>query len=443
MFGKKGLPWAVSLVLIVSLLSACAGPVAAPTPTPIPATETPVPPAPTPVPPTATPVPPTATPIPPTATPAPEPAPAEPAAQLDDETVAAIEAIVDTAMTDYPVPGFSMCIIKDGELVYGRGFGLADVDSNRPVDQRSVSIQYSMSKSLTAMAVMRLVEEGKIDLDSPVTAYLPYFTMADPRYEDITVRMLLNHTSGLPDSPVQWDVPIDPAVDPLEQAVRSVSDQELPAAPGEEWIYSGVGYSALGDIIARVTGQPFASYMQETWLEPLGMLNSTFVADEVDPDLRVTGYISAEDAGVVAVEPACDVRDAPGCSLWSSYEDMVKLAQLLLNNGELDGVRFLEPSSMEAMWTPEAGTYYPDFVGPWYGPLLADYGLGWFVGEKEGHRMIGHTGGAAGYNTQLQLAPDDGLAVIAMDNWLDAEAAWYPAAYAAFDVFYLLLGFEQ
>ena len=115
------------------------------------------------------------------------------APKLDDATVAKIDAIVETAMTDYPTPGFEMCIVKDGQVVYNEGFGMADVEGGRAMTPRSVSIQASISKSLTAMAVMQLVEQGKIDLDTPVTTYLPYFTMADPRYEEITVRMLLSH----------------------------------------------------------------------------------------------------------------------------------------------------------------------------------------------------------------------------------------------------------
>ncbi|MCB0229889.1 MAG: serine hydrolase, partial [Anaerolineae bacterium] len=90
------------------------------------------------------------------------------------------------AMTDYPTPGFEMCIVKDDQVVYNKGFGLANVASDRPMTPQSVSTQASISKSLTAMAVMQLVEQGKVDLDTPVTAYLPYFTMADPRYEEIT-----------------------------------------------------------------------------------------------------------------------------------------------------------------------------------------------------------------------------------------------------------------
>lgn len=112
---------------------------------------------------------------------------------LDDATVAKIEAIIQQAMTVYPIPGFAMCIVKDGQVVYSKGFGFADLASKRPVTPQSLLLQASVTKSLVAMAILRLAEQGKIDLDEPVTTYLPYFTMADERYKAITVRMLLSH----------------------------------------------------------------------------------------------------------------------------------------------------------------------------------------------------------------------------------------------------------
>lgn len=103
-----------------------------------------------------------------------------PANKLDNVTVAKIDAIIQKAMTDYPTPGFTMCIVKDGQVVYRKGFGLADVEGQRPMTPRWDSpLDYCIAKSMTAMAVMQLVEQGKVNLDEPVTTYLPYFAMAD------------------------------------------------------------------------------------------------------------------------------------------------------------------------------------------------------------------------------------------------------------------------
>ncbi|MFZ1269212.1 MAG: serine hydrolase domain-containing protein, partial [Anaerolineae bacterium] len=239
-----------------------------------------------------------------------------------------------------------------------------------------------------------------------------------------------------------WDAPLDPTIDPLEQAVRSLSDEQLISAPGEAWNYSGWGYSMLGAIIVKVIGEPFESYMHQRWLEPLGMANSTFVMDEVDPDLYVTRYISAEDGSAAAMEHFVDPRDVPAAGLWSSCDDMTRWARFMLNKGELNGRRLLQPESINAMWTSVASTPWMDALGPWYGPYVGEYGLGWYVGEKAGHRLAGHAGAGDGVNTHIQFAPDDGLAVIAMDNWLKPDPEWYPAGFAAFDVMDLLLGIK-
>lgn len=368
---------------------------------------------------------------------------AAPATTLDEATVAKIEGIVQKAMTDSTTPGLAMCIVKDGQVVYSKGFGFADVESKRPVTPQSVLIQASVTKSLVAMTIMKLAEQGKIDLDKPVTAYLPYFTMTDERYKEITVRMLLSHRAGLPDSPAFWPEPLDPKMNPLEQAVRDLRDMKLLSAPGEGWNYSAYGYSALGAIIAKVTGKPFENYMQEAWLTPLGMTHSTFMAKEVDPTLRMTIYGSDKAGKATPTGLACDGRDASACNLWSSCEDMAKWAQLMLNQGELNGTRFLQPESIKTLWTPVSDTPWLEALGPQYGSPFVKYGLGWYVGEMKGHRLIGHAGATQGSNTQIQFAPDDGLAVIAIGNWFDLETATsYPTSFAAIDVTYLLLGIE-
>lgn len=370
-----------------------------------------------------------------------QPVPSIPASKLDDATVAKIETIIQKAMTDYPTPGFTMCIVKDGQVVYSKGFGLADVASQRPMTLHSVSTEYSIAKSMTAMAVMQLVEQGKVNLDAPVTTYLPYFTMADLRYQAITVRMLLNHTSGMPDDP--WDFTLTGNVDPLEQAVRSLSSKSLLDAPGAAWSYADVGFDILGDLVAKVSGESFPAYMKEHLLKPMGMLTSTFVGEEVDSALRVTGYVDAEAGGVNVGEANFDARNAPAANLSSNCEEMAQWAMVMLNQGKMGERQLLTAESIEAMWTNGVATPWRDIIGPWYGGAFQTYSLGWHLGSMGGHRLVGNAGSGDGFNTQMQLAPDDGLAVIAMNNWLTYDTAtWYPASFAAIDVMYTLLGIE-
>jgi CubicO group peptidase (beta-lactamase class C family) len=361
--------------------------------------------------------------------------------ELDAATVVQIDGIVQQAMTNYPAPGFQLCVVKDGRLVYRKGFGLADVDADRPVTPQSLLTQMSVTKTLTAAAILKLAEEGAIDIEKPVIEYLPDFTMADERYRDITVGMLLSHRSGLPDSPTVWQEPLDPAVDALTQAVRALADMELLFAPDTDWSYSSWGYSLLGAIISAVTGEPYAEFMETAWLEPLGMSASTFDIEAAAPISRTTLYKGYRIDRLRPVDPPDDPRDVPAGGLWSNCDEMARWALLMLNRGQFNGQEFLQPASIDAMWEPLSNTGW--MLGPRYGPAFAEYGLGWFVGERAGHRLAGHMGDAEGANIQLQLAPDDALAVIAMENWHQpAATSGYPASFAAIEVLYLLLGIQ-
>jgi len=295
----------------------------------------------------------------------------------------------------------------------------------------------SVSKSLTGVAIMQLVEQGKIDLDAPVTDYLPYFEMVDDRYKDITVRQLLSHKSGLYD---EFGHELNDSLEPVEQAVRDLADQRLRSRPGKFYFYTGVGFALLGDIISKVSGMDFEDYMQENILVPLGMNHSTFVPEKADPELLFTPHTNEDDGSVVITRTElCDIRRQAECTLHSSCEDMMRFAMFSLNQGEIDGVSLLSHEGFDQMWTSHADT--GGIVLPIYGPPIAQYGLSWQLGEVDGHRLVGHAGGGTGVNTQLLLAPDDDLAVITMANWAQ-EWPW-PASFTAIDVIYSLLGIEE
>ena len=361
------------------------------------------------------------------------------APKLDGATVAKIEGLLNDQMQPNGVPGYAMCVVKDGGEVYSKGFGVAELGADRPVTPQSVFAIASTTKSFTGVALMQLVEQGKVDLDKPVTAYLPYFEMADPRYKDITVRMLASHTSGLTDEAVTATLPesVEPtAVDEaLDWYVRSLSDDTLTAAPGETWQYATVNFSILGDLIGKVSGVPYDQYVVQNILEPLKMTHSTFDAAAIPPDTLVGEYTTGEDAVVNAMPVSQTSRiELPAGGLYSTCEDMTRWMQVNLNRGELDGVRILKPETYDILWKVEAPTGLDEFFGAWAG----EYGLGWGVAEDGGHFLAGHPGGGAGQTTGFQLAPDDNLGVTVLANW--GTDSNYPAWMAAADVIYALLG---
>ena len=368
----------------------------------------------------------------------------EPASKLNAATVTKIEALVSEMMARTKLPGFALGIVKDGELVYAKGFGVTNLDGGAPVTPQTVFQWAETSMAPTAMAVLQLVEQGKIDLDAPVTAYLPYFKLADERYKDITVGQILMHRSGIPDSGdamADWEN-FTPQYDPsaTERWVRSLADKGLLFAPGSGFEYSDLGYALLGDVIAKVRGQSYEETMSENILKPLGMNNSAFLLEEVDKALLAAPHVTNAAGEVVAGKALPYHRPfAAANNLFSSIEDMAKLAQASLNGGVLNGQRILPESAVEQMWTSHTPTSYGDFRFGTAQParMMIDWGYGWFLGDVAGHRVPNTFGREYGIQTAMALAPDVNLAVIAAGNG-PVTGAYY-ASDTATDVMGMLL----
>jgi CubicO group peptidase (beta-lactamase class C family) len=307
------------------------------------------------------------------------------------------------------IPGFAIGVIKDGKLIYAKGFGVAKIGGDTPVTSKSLFHMASVTKTFVATAVMQLVETGKIDLDAPLIRYLPYFKMNDERYRVITIRQMLSHISGIPDTvDYHWDKPEYDA-GALERFVRSVANQKLIFAPGEKFAYSNTAYEILGDVIAKVSGESFEAYVQHNILTPLGMKDSTLLVREANPQLLTSPHVLENEKVVVSKVFPYNRAHSPSSTLYSSIEDMSAWAIANLNHGELNGKRILKQETAELMWRP---------VVPALGKIE---GISWFTTESGGHRFVLHSGGDVGFESLLVLAPDDGVAVVAMCNFAAPE----------------------
>ena len=218
------------------------------------------------------------------------------AATLDEATIAKIEAKVEDMMADTGTPGYALGIVKDGQIVYTKGFGVERVGEDKPVTEHTVFGTGCVGKTTVATALMQLVDAGKIDLDAPVTDHLPYFKLADERYKEITIRQLITHRSGLPDVEDWFSPPVEYDDGVLERYVRSLDNTKLLFAPGERWSYTSIGYTVLADVIQKVTGQTFEDYLQQHILDPLGMENTLLIVGEAD-QAHVAGNHVHDNAG--------------------------------------------------------------------------------------------------------------------------------------------------
>lgn len=321
-----------------------------------------------------------------------------------------LEPFITRALRDNKEPGLAVGIVEDGQLRYAHGFGEMVTGVPQYAITKSTLFHVSASaKPLIATAIMQLVEQGKMDLDSPVSKYLPYFRLKDARSQQITVRQMLTHTSGMPNvDSYRKELP-EYSDGALEQYVRSLQDTELLSEPGTKYAYSNIAYDILGDLIAKVSGKTIEDYIETSIFQPLGMRASTMLLDRVNMENFANGYTQSLSGLLTPVSHSSDTRiHTPSSNLYSSVMDITKWAMANLNRGELDGHRILQESSYDVLWKPlrEHGKVQPDrFVG-----------MGWFIADRDGQVIISQDGTGNGFQSAIRLLPKRKAAVIVMVN---------------------------
>lgn len=297
--------------------------------------------------------------------------------------------------------GVSVAIGRGGEVVFARGYGMADLESRRPLDAGAVMDMGSIAKQITAAAVLKLVETGRADLDAPVSRYLPAWKDARGA---ITVRQLLTHTSGIEDPPFPEDDPEPRFLEPVasEQLLAFIRTASFPFAPRETWLYSNAGYQLLGLMLEAIHGKPYSLVIEESIRRPLGLTSLTWCDKKKPIADRTRDYIVRQ--GKPTPIPPVDVSWFGGAgSLCATASDLVRWEQALWHG------RVLPPALQAAMHSPTA-------VHAGDATLDINYGFGRAFGTFGGHRKIGHFGSGAGITASLAHYPDDDLIVAVMVN---------------------------
>jgi CubicO group peptidase (beta-lactamase class C family) len=320
---------------------------------------------------------------------------------------AKLQPLVQHVVASYGLAGLAIGVVKSGELVYAQGFGVRNLDTQEPVTPRTLFHLASVSKPFVATAIVQLAEQGKLALDAPVVAYLPYFRLKDSRYKDITIQQMLTHTSGMPDAvDYHWYAPEDDE-EALERYVRSLDDEELIAAPGEKYAYSNIAFEVLGDVIAKVSGQTFEAYAKAHILDPLEMHDSTFLRREVPPELAATPHFGAPLRVLAGVYPYHRAH-APSSTLHSSVQELSHWAIANLNSGSFNGKQILQPGSYSLLWQP--------YAQPGEEIWEEAVGLSWFLGTYRGRRVINHAGSDPGFGSDFVMIPREDAAVVLLAN---------------------------
>ena len=313
-----------------------------------------------------------------------------------------IDQLAADSMEATQTPGISVAVQHRGELILARGYGLADVENRVPATEHTVYRIGSVTKQFTAAAVMKLVEKGKVALDDPMTKYFPDYPVGDFH---ITVGQLLDHTSGIKgytEMPAFWEQGrLDLS---HEQMIELFSAEPYEFEPGDRYQYNNSGYYLAGLLVEKASGKSYAEYLAETFFRPLGMRESHYLYNDPIVPNRAEGY-RVEDGVLLNDEPLSMHLPFAAGALGSSVLDLVRWT-VALGAGDVVG-----PEGLEAMTTRRR---LP-------GGEEIGYGLGLFVGEMAGRRLIEHAGGINGFLSQLAWYPDDDLIVAVLANSLPAE----------------------
>lgn len=312
-----------------------------------------------------------------------------------------IDEFIRAEMERQKIPGVSLAVVKDGKPLIVKGYGLSNVEHQVPVKPETVFQSGSVGKQFTAMAIMLLVDDGKIKLDDKIGTYLGEVPES---WANITVRQLLSHTGGMTDYPREFDFRKDYTEDEILKLAKGIP---VAFKPGEKWQYSNLGYVTLGIIIGRVAGKFYGEFLQERIFKPLGMTTAR-VLNEADiiPN-RAMGYRLSQGQLKHQEWVSPTINTTADGSLYLTALDMIKWEDALASG------KLIKKASYDEMWKPiklNHGETHP-------------YGFGWALRDVNGKRVIEHGGAWQGFKSYIARYTASPLTVIVFANLAQANTA--------------------
>lgn len=311
--------------------------------------------------------------------------------------VARIDSMANAVIAEGNAPGLSIGVVRGSDTITLKGYGLADVENRVPVTDRGVFRTGSLTKQFTSAAVMKLIEEGKVRLDAPLSQYLPDYRGPGAR---VTVHQLLNHTSGIPSYTGMEEFWERSRLDLThEQMFELFADDSLDFEPGSRFSYNNSGYYLLGVLIEKVTGEGYAEHLRRTLWEPLGLTQTVYCDQETIIPHRVQGYAMEEGTLINAPPLSMNPPGAAG-ALCSTPRDLVRWTRALVSG------RVVSPASYAAMTAPTTlGT-----------GEVEQYGYGLAPGKLGEHAVVQHSGGINGFSAFLAYFPAEELTIAVLAN---------------------------
>jgi len=318
--------------------------------------------------------------------------------------LANIEKSLEEKRKEFGIPGMSLVIVKDDKVIYLKGLGVKDFERSIPVTPDTRFAIGSSTKAFTAMLAVMSADEGKLSLDDSPTKFLPYFTLYDKEAAaKITMRDLLSHRSGLN----RTDLAMVTGVLNREELIKVVGMAKPTAKLGEKFQYQNIMYAAAGEAVAKAQNSTWDALIAKRIFKPLGMNNSDTQIEDMQKSRDYSfGYDYNATTKVTRRLPQRAIpAAAPAGAINSSARDMAQWVRLMLGNGVLNGKRLVSEKSFEELTRKQI-----NIAGS------VDYGLGWFLRQWNGHKVVEHGGNIDGFNAQVAFMPDQKLGFVLLTN---------------------------
>ena len=341
--------------------------------------------------------------------------PAPRAALAQAPPLTGLDAYVEQGLKDWEVPGLALAVIRNDSLIYARGYGVRELGASGAVDEHTLFAIASTTKAMTVAALGMLADERKLRWDDPVSRHMPQFQLSDPFISrELTVRDLLTHRSGLARNDNLWiAAPFD-----RQEVLRRARFLPLSSSFRSSYGYNNIMYIAAGEVVAAVSGMSWDDFLEQRLFRPLGMTRTTTRAAVVEARGNVASSHTRVDGRVQPV-PRRNYDNIGGAgAVFSSVHDMAQWVRMHLNGGTFNGARLLTPATLREMYTPQT-IMRSDTTAERLFPHthFRAYGLGWFLQDYHGHKMVHHSGSLNWTRTHVMMIPERRIGVVAIANY--------------------------
>jgi len=354
--------------------------------------------------------------------------------QTNETKIKEFDAYAEKSRNLYQVPGLALTVVKDGKVIFKKGYGVRQLGTSDAVDTQTLFACASTTKAMTATCMAMLVDEGKVKWDDPVIKYLPDFQLYDPWVtRELKIRDLFTHNSGVGNADFLWsmmNIPGDEVLSKMKLVKPSYSLRS-------SYIYQNIFYLYAGKVIEKVSGQRWEDFLQKRIFQPLGMTRTFPVLSMVkDPNQSHPHYLVENKITVIERTRADAI--GPAGSVWSCVDDMSKWALCMLDSSKYAGGRLVKPTTWTEMFKPQVmvteSQFYP--TAQLTKPNWTTYSLGWFQQDYKGKKINYHTGSLAGETAIHGQLPESKLAIYVFGNYDHAEVR-HALMFKAFDLFAL------